>query len=63
MTNSLKLSMVLEFNIYGLRQSQTQNLSSSREDAIYQQGNGVMVDLQEPDQWSEDACHTSTCVA
>lgn len=51
--------MVLEFNIAGFRQEYTETPSSNGDDAIYQHRDGVMVDVQEPDQWSEDAGHTS----
>ena len=56
--SSFHLNVVLKFNIEGFRQQQTETSSSNRGDAIYQHGDGVMEDLQEPDQWREDARHT-----
>lgn len=53
-------SMVLEFSIAGFRQQQTQTSSNNRDGAIYKHGDGVMINIQEPDHWSEDPRHTST---
>lgn len=56
--NSQEFSLVLEFNIEGFRQEKTQTPSNNGDDAVYQHGDGVMVDVQQPDQRSEDARHT-----
>lgn len=53
-------SEVLEFDVAGFRQQQTETSSDYGDDAVYQHGDGVMVNVQESDQWSEDARHTST---
>lgn len=58
--SSLDINVVLKFNIEGFRQEQTQPPCCNWDDAIYKHGDGVVVDLQESDQWGEDARHTST---
>lgn len=59
-TNSLEFHMVLKFNISGFREEQAKNSSTDRDDSVNQHGDGVVVDLEEPQQGSEDARHTGT---
>lgn len=57
--NIHELSVVLEFNVAGFRQQQTQKSSSDGDAAVQHHGDGVMVDVQELDQRREDAGHSS----
>ena len=52
--------MVLKFGIASFRQQYTETPSNNGDSAIDQHGNGVMIDIQEPDQRRQDARHTST---
>lgn len=58
--DSLDCTVVLEFNVERFRQQQTEAARNDGHDAIYQHGDGVMVDPQEYDQRREDAPHTGT---